>query len=90
MKIKTLIKKTQENKGHLTTQQLVEMGGNLQCRDSEGRELWSFADDVSAGYCERTVDLEGDEPDRWSVDTDDLEGWFPDHDVEDWEDMVLI
>lgn len=90
MEIETLIQKTEENNGHLTRQQIFEMGGNLLCSDSYGRELWSFADDVSAGYCERIVDLEGDEPDSWSVDKDDLEGWFPDNDVEEWEDMVLI
>lgn len=89
MKIKTLIKKTEENNGHLSIQQLVEMGGVLHCSDSEGRELWSFPDDVSAGYCERIVDLDGDDPDLWSVDVDYLAGWFPDNDVEEWEDMVL-
>ena len=51
--------------------------------------MWSFANDTSAGYCERTIDLEGDDPDYWSGEMDDLAGWFPDNDVEEWEDMVL-
>lgn len=64
------------------TTEIVNLGGICHGADSYNRELWVFENK----FAQRTI---GEESDEWTSEADQLEGWFPDYDPEDWIDLLL-
>jgi hypothetical protein len=66
--------------------ELSFLGGDRQCVDSFGNELWV----INNKYVQRVVSLEEENrPDKWSSDQEDLAKWFINDDSDEWVEKLL-